>query len=287
MRRLLLALVAATCLTPAAAAPAATSATHTIRITRTSFSPKKLSIALGDRVTWRNTDTIAHQVVADNGAFASAILAPGKTFSFTFHDCCFYPYHDALHPKLKGSVTVKAPPPSLSLVLSPPFLRYSETVTLTAQVSTHAAGQTVTILATPYGGTAQTAATLTTDANGVVTYRTQPPLLTTYSARWGSRSSQKVVVQVRPKLTFLPERGRLHVRAYAARSLAGRSILLQRLSAFRQWVTVAKYTLGPASGRIFDRPRKPGRYRVYMSVNQAGVGYLDGWSGSQRIRRRR
>lgn len=287
MRWLLLALVAAAALASTAAAPGVGTATHVVRITRTAFSPAKLSIPLGDRVSWRNTDTIAHQVVADNGAFASPILAPGKVWGFTFRNCCYYPYHDALHPKLKASVTVKGPPPSLSLTLAPPFLRYTDTVTVTAQISTHKMGETIRILATPYGGSTDTVATLTTDANGVVTWTSQPPLLTTYSARWGSRSSQRVAVQVRPKLTLLPERPRrLHARVLGAHSFAGRSILLQRRSAFGQWVTVAKFALGPNSGKIFKRPRRAGTYRVYMSVNQAGAGYVDGWSGTQRIRRR-
>ena len=29
------------------------------------------------------------------------------------------------------------------------------------------------------------------------------------------------------------------------------------------------------------------KYRVYLSVNQAGPGYLDGWSGTQKITRRK
>lgn len=287
MRRLLLAVVALATLSTAAAAPAAPDATYTVRITRTGFLPKKLTINLGDRVSWRNTDTIQHQVVADNGAFASPILAPGRAWGFTFRNCCFYPYHDGLHPSLKASVTVKGPPPSLSLVVAPPFLRYTETATLTAQVSTHKAGETVTIMATPQGGSTQPAATLTTDANGIVTWSTQPPLYTTYQARWGSRSSQQVVVQVRPKLTLLPSRGRrFHARAFGAHSFAGRFVYLQRLSLFSQWVSVAKLVLGPNSGRIFKRPQVAGRYRVYMPAGQAGAGYVDGWSGTQRIRKR-
>ena len=287
MRRLLLALLALTTLAAAASAPGASTASFTVKITRTAFSPAKLTIKLGDRVTWTNSDTVTHQVVADNGAFASPILGPGKSYSFTFRDCCFYPYHDALHPKLKGSVTVKGPPPSLSVALTPPILRFSDTVTVTAQVSSHKAGESVTILATPFGGTTNTAATLTTDANGSVTYTSQPPVATTYQAKWKAVTSQKVVVQVRPKLTLLPYRdGRLYARVFGAHSFAGRSIFLQRLSAFDQWVSVARFTLGPKSGRVFKRPRTSGTYRVYMTVDAAGAGYLDGWSGTQRIRRR-
>lgn len=285
MRRLLLAFVALALLAMPAAA--ATTATHTIRITRTGFTPVRQTINLGDRVVWMNADTINHQVVADNGAFASPILAPGRSYGFTFRECCAYPYHDALRPSLKGRITVQGPPPSLSLALSVPILRFGDTLTVSVQTSSRRAGETVTVNATPFGGSAQTVATLTTGESGIASFTTQPPLQTTYQARWGSRSSQLVVAQIRPKLTLLPSGGRLHARVMAGRSFAGRSIYLQRLSAFGQWVSVARFTLGPLSGRIFNRPRTAGTYHVYIPTTQVGEGYLDGWSGTQKFKARK
>jgi hypothetical protein len=63
---------------------------------------------------------------------------------------------------------------------------------------------------------------------------------------------------------------------------------LQRRSSFGQWVTVEKLKLGPLSGRIFKAPHKKGTftYRVYMTTNQAGSGYLDTWSTSVKVRYR-
>ena len=74
----------------------------------------------------------------------------------------------------------------------------------------------------------------------------------------------------------------------ADHSWAGHFVYLQRLSRFCQWVTVLKLKLGPSSGRLFRIPRRHGLtiYRVAMTVNQAGLGYLDSHSGTQRIRRR-
>jgi plastocyanin len=287
MRRLYLALAALAVVAVIPTAAAAPTATHAVKITRTGFSPARLSIQLGDRVTWTNSDTINHQVVADNGAFASPIIGPGKSYSFTFRACCLYPYHDALHPGLKGTVTVKGPPPSLSVALTPPILRYGDSVTVTAQASSHKAGEAIAILATPVGGSTQTAATLVSDANGVVTYTSQPQIGTTYQAKWKSIASQAVTVQVRPKLTLLPYEGRLYAKALSSRSYAGLTIYLQRLSSFGQWVTVAKYKLGAKSGRIFNRPRTVGTYHVYLPADEAGAGYLDGWSGTQKVVRRR
>jgi plastocyanin len=286
MRRLFFAFAAVAALTALAPAAAAPTATHTVRITRNAFSPVRLAVNLGDRVTWRNDDTITHQVVADNGAFASPILGPGKTYSFTFRNCCSYPYHDALHPRLKGTITVRGPAPSVSVALTPPILRYTDSVSVTVSVSSKRAGETVTIVATETGASPQTAATLMTDANGSAVFTSQPKVRTSYQARWGSRSSQVVAVDVRPRLTLTPYQGRLYARVFGARSFAGKTIYLQRLSIFQQWVTVSRFTLGLRSGKIFKRPRTPGTYHVFMPASEAGTGYTDGWSGTQRVRRR-
>jgi len=94
----------------------------------------------------------------------------------------------------------------------------------------------------------------------------------------------------RPKLTLTRTTAtRLFAKLGGTHSFAGRSIYLQRRSNFGQWVTVEKLKLGPLSGRIFTAPHKKGTftYRVYMTTNQAGAGYLDTWSNSVKVRYRR
>ena len=94
---------------------------------------------------------------------------------------------------------------------------------------------------------------------------------------------------MRPKLSLLPYAGRFRASATGPGSYAGHSIFLQRRSPFGQWITVAQYKLGALSGHIFSMPKLKGTYtyRVYMSVDQAGAGYLDGWSGTQKITRKK
>ena len=96
-------------------------------------------------------------------------------------------------------------------------------------------------------------------------------------------------MQVRPKLTLLPFQGRFYAKVLSPVSYAGKYVYLQRLSKFGQWVTVEKLKLGPNSGRIFMAPHRKGTftYRVYITTNQAGTGYLDAWSNSVRVRYRR
>ena len=65
------------------AAPAST-ATSTVQIRSTGFVPATVTINQNDSVTWTNTDTKDHQVVANGGSFASAILAKGKSYTHVF-----------------------------------------------------------------------------------------------------------------------------------------------------------------------------------------------------------
>ena len=77
----------------------------------------------------------------------------------------------------------------------------------------------------------------------------------------------------------------MYATVTAGKSFEDRRIYLQRRTRFGQWVTVARFLLGPRSGRIFRKPSTPGTYRVFITVNQAGSGYLEGWSGTQTFRR--
>src|SRR5579872_421104 len=257
-------------------------ATASVKITSTSFSPKNLTIGYGDAVVWTNTDKADHQLVADNGAFASPTLRSGATWSFTFRTAGKFPYHDALHPSIKGTITVNGPPPSLTLGAQSPILVYGESTTLTGTVSNGQANEPVLITARPYGGlTIQQVSTVMTGAGGGFSYTAQPSILTVYTATWRTATSQQVTVQVRPKLSFLPYGTRFYAKVSSPVSYAGKQIYLQRLSAFGQWVTVEKLALGPLSGRIFALPAFHGTstFRVYMPLNTAGAGYLDGWRG--------
>src|SRR5262249_55466436 len=172
------------------------------------------------------------------------------------------------------------PPPSVPLAVSTPIVFYGDQVTISGTVSNGKPNEAVLILAEPFGSSAQQVATLMTGAGGAFTYTATPTILTNFSATWKGATSQKVTVQVRPHLTLSrPSRTRLSDRVIGTRSFADRSIYLQRRSSFGQWITVEKLRLGPLSGRLFTAPHRKGRttYRVYMTTNQAGLGYLSSW----------
>jgi len=287
MRRLLLPLIAVLALVLPAQSLAATVA---IKIGATSFTPKNVTINQGDTVKWTNTDKVNHQIVANKGAFASGILRPGATYTFTFSTSGGFAYHDALHPATTGAVFVKGPPPQVSVGVSQPIVTYGEQTQIAGTVSSQKANEQVLILAQPYGSSAQQIATLETSAGGAFYYTTAPTMLTSYSVRWKSVTSQTVTVQVRAKATLSRTSStRLFAKFSASASYAGRTMYVQRRSKFGQWVTVQKLKLGPNSGRIFKAPHVKGTstYRVYMTTNQAGTGYLDTWSNSVRVHYRR
>ena len=112
MRIVILAAVAVLALAVTGASQPASTATKAVKITASAFTPASVTINTGDAVKWTNSDTKNHQVVANNGAFASPTIAAGKTYTHVFGTAGTYRYHDALHPSLTGKVVVNGPPGS-------------------------------------------------------------------------------------------------------------------------------------------------------------------------------
>src|SRR5439155_18337280 len=69
------------------------------------------TINVGDTVRWTNNEgsAIFHTSTADNGTWDSKVLANGQSFSFTFTVAGTFAYHCAVHPSMRGSVTVVGP----------------------------------------------------------------------------------------------------------------------------------------------------------------------------------
>jgi plastocyanin len=274
-----------------ASAAMAGAATIGVQIKSTGFSPSSISITHGDSVNWKNVDKIDHQVVADDGSFASPILHAGQSYTVTLNRAGTFRYHDSFHPRLTGKVTVKGPPPSLTLALSQPIVDYGTDVTLSGAVSTGQANQSVEIDAQPFGQASPIQlVVLKTGASGTFSYTVTPALYTTYVARWGKVASGTVLVQVAPKLRLLVGgKGYMKAVLTAPTSMAGKHVYLQRLSAFGQWVNLASLTLGAQNGRLFRPvaylPKGVSHIRVFLSVNQAGNGLLSAHSGTQTVRR--
>jgi len=281
----------ATALAALTLAAAGAAASFTIVIKSSGFSPSTLTVNHGDRLTFENVDRTDHQVVADDGSFASPILHAGQSWTTTLSTAGTFKFHDALYPSHTGKVTVKGPPPSVTLALSEPIVDYGAQVMLSGSISTGAANESVELDAQPYGQPSATQlAIVKTGTGGTFAYPITPSLYTTYVARWNGVASGSVLVQVAPAMQLLVgANGYMRTNVSAPMSMYGKHVYLQRLSLLGQWVDVASLVLGPQSGRIF----KPMKYlplgishiRLFLSVNQAGNGLLSAHTGTETIKR--
>jgi plastocyanin len=289
MKRALLIATAVCALAGAGFSVAALTALKTVNIRSTGFVPKTVTVAGGDTVRWKNVDTVNHQVVANSGAFASGQIAPGKTYAKRLDTPGTYPYHDALHPVLKGTVKVTGNPPSVSIGASVPIVVYGSQIHVGGAIYPAAVGDTVTVFGQPNGQLSFVElAKVQTTTNGVWDYVVTPELLTAYKATWKGKTSAVIMVAVSPRLT-LSRVGRWFVtRAKAAKSYSGHWVYVQRLNRFGEWVSLRKVALNRQSAQRFRMKNLPSgrnQLRVFMTTNQAGSGYFAGASPTLSFRR--
>ncbi len=283
MKRALL-LIASVLALASAASVALAAVTRGVAIQPDGFSPVTRTIQTGDTIRWRNADTVNHQVVADNGHFASPVLRPRQTYERVFNTAGTYRYRDALEPAERGTIVVRGPAPSVSIALSAPIVFYGAGIRLTGFISSGAANQDVSVWEKPFGSTSFVKrADLKTGTSGAYDYTLVPQVLSEYQTRWGNRTSAVAMVGVRPRMTFIRRAPWFVTSAKAGSSLAGRWVYVQRRSSLGQWVNRKKVRLGSSGARRFlmDLPRGRHILRMFMTTNQAGTGYV--WSHSRTL----
>lgn len=64
----------------------------------------------GQTVTIYNSDTLAHTLTFDDQSVASGPITPGASYAFSVANPGVYTFHCSIHPTMKGSITVTAPP---------------------------------------------------------------------------------------------------------------------------------------------------------------------------------
>jgi plastocyanin len=294
MRKLLLIpLAAAVLVIGANASTAATHATKYVSITRTAFVPAAVSVYDGDSVTWTNSDTVNHQVVSQSAGFASPILKPNETFNFTFHKVGKFSYKDALSSKTgSGSVKVVARPQDVTASLSAntgSIVWGQSSVTLTGQLSSKTAGQTVTLNEQAVGESAAKALTTAqTDASGSYSFTVKPTVQTVYTVTWhgtNDATSAPVTVTVKPLVGLGKIRHRAHTTLFTYRakvtsdiSYSGHYVYFQRYApAIGDWISLKRVYLGSTGAATFSvrlTALKRNQVRVVLPASQAGNGYL-------------
>jgi plastocyanin len=95
---------------PATASAQPQASSSRVDISDRTFVPANVTVSVGDSVEWTNLDDEGHTVTATEGAFESGLMAGGVTFSQVFDTPGTFDYVCAIHPDMRGTVTVDAPP---------------------------------------------------------------------------------------------------------------------------------------------------------------------------------
>ena len=261
--------------------------TKTVQITKSGFTPTATTVTVGDTVTWHNADTANHQVVANDGSFASPVLKPNESYSFTFQKAGKVNYHDALATTNKGSVTVNAPAASVTLSAAAQTVTYGNSTRVSGTVTNQLVNEPVTLTSQPFGKGIQSLATTTTQANGAFTFGVSPTIQTEYQAHWRTTNSNPVTINVAPRVGFGLS-GRLYVaKVTSDLTYGGHWVLVQRRNVLGGWHSVKRVFLNGNSRAAF-RVRLPhGRsvLRLVLPQSQAGQGYVQGLSRLLVVRR--
>ena len=86
----------------------ALAADHAVAIAGFAFSPKDVTVTVGDTVTWTNSDATAHTATADDGSFDTGTIGANGTGTATFSTAGSFPYHCKIHSSMTGTITVVA-----------------------------------------------------------------------------------------------------------------------------------------------------------------------------------
>jgi plastocyanin len=275
-----------------AAAPHAVAGTMTVSITKGGFVPNPANIKVGDSITWTNSDTVNRQVISQEAGFASPVLKPNETYTYTFGQSGKFGYQDPLVRNRRGTVNVAAEAArSVTLAAARSTVTYGGSVMLSGTVSTGAASEKAEILARPLGQAAFTkVGDVTTAAGGEWSFAAKPTIQTSYQVRWRNAESGAVTIRVRPRVGLGIVSVRLGVfttKVTAARSFAGHLVFFQRRNSLGQWVSLKRVRLNASSAARFRArlPKGNSRIRVYLPQAQAGAGYLAGISAARLVRR--
>jgi plastocyanin len=281
---------------------AAAAKTSTVTITKNGYVPSSLTILQGDTVEFTNGDTVAHQVVFKSSTGVTCtpnplVVQPAAAGSCTFGSAGSYSYSD---PNFKGktyrgSITVTAPPESLSLAGKPVLLIFGGKVALSGSLSTQKVGESIDVLGQQCGANAATKlSTVPTTTGGAFTSSAQPMMNTAYTAKLRATSSPVVQVRVRPRLQLTKVAAhRFSVRVFAGTSFGGKYASFQRYNGtLRRWVPVKTVALKASTTGVaptvvtaasFRTTTKAGlRVRATLPQAQAGSCYAPGLSNTIR-----
>ncbi|MGZ7194174.1 MAG: cupredoxin domain-containing protein [Halobacteriota archaeon] len=92
---------------PSSGPVTSTATQNSVAIQNYAFNPSTLTIQKGANVTWKNEDSVQHDVVSDASAFSSPLLNKGETYTRQFNSSGTFSYHCTPHSYMKGTIIVE------------------------------------------------------------------------------------------------------------------------------------------------------------------------------------
>jgi phosphodiesterase/alkaline phosphatase D-like protein len=179
--------------------------------------------------------------------------------------------------------------PAVTVAASTLTVGFRGAVTLRGRIATGKPNDNLDVFAQRFGGGSfERIATVLTDATGAWSLTVRPVIATTYKAIWNGQTSTTITVGVRPAVSIRAvSRHRIATHVTGARSFRGRVVQLQRRLSNGVWRTIGRKRLNSGSSTVFAPSLRRGRstLRIAFSVNQAGGGYLAGFSRAITVRR--
>ena len=80
---------------------------HVVQITGFAFVPARVTVAIGDTLTWANEDIVPHTATAAKGAWDSGTIAAKGRWTLVVRAGGRVDYRCALHPSMTGTVVVE------------------------------------------------------------------------------------------------------------------------------------------------------------------------------------
>lgn len=92
-----------------APAPAPQTSTYNVAIKNFAYAPATITVKKGDKIIFKNDDTMGHTVTSDSGKFDSGNLGQGASFTLDTKNLApgSYPYHCTPHPFMTATIIVK------------------------------------------------------------------------------------------------------------------------------------------------------------------------------------
>jgi hypothetical protein len=258
--------------------------------------PQSLTITSGDTINWTVIGPPRASRITFPDAPCAVMFGARSDAAMTVAGCSFflpgvYSYSIAGYGAGSGTVTVL--PPSLKAV--PNTVVFGESTVLSGQLPSRpdcSGGGGIgpepqppdkegTVFARSYGapGFSPLSAVTAMGARGDFALLVTPSIGTAFEARLDSLTTITATVRVQPRIELSRSpSGRFLARAFAVRSLGGARVHLQVRRANSRWRSVRSLGLDP-SGTVRFWYRDGGRQlRIAMSAQQAGPGYVAGFS---------